>query len=96
MAFVETTQDSDLPPVKNKQSKELTALDIDSNEEGLAFANILLYDERLNVLVYEINRNGCYLGKLKEWIERRWNETANRTTTQNRFIYWRISTQFEI
>ena len=24
MAFIETTQDSDLPPVKNKQSKELT------------------------------------------------------------------------
>ena len=68
MAFVETTQDSDLPPVKNKQSKELTALDIDPNEEGLAFANVLLYDERLDVLVYEINRNGCYLGKLKEWI----------------------------
>lgn len=74
MAFVETTQDSDLPPVKNKQSKVLTALDINPNEEGLAFANILLYDERLNVLVYEINRNGCYLGKLKEWIEKRWNE----------------------
>lgn len=74
MAFVETTQDSDLPPVKNKQSKELTALDINPNEEGLAFANILLYDTCLNVLIYEINRNGCYLGKLKEWIERRWNE----------------------
>lgn len=74
MAFIETTQDSDLPPVKNKQSKELTALDINPNEEGLAFANILLYDTRLNVLIYEINRNGCYLGKLKEWIERRWNE----------------------
>lgn len=74
MAFIETTQDSDLPPIKNKQSKELTALDINPNEEGLAFANILLYDTRLNVLIYEINRNGCYLGKLKEWIERRWNE----------------------
>lgn len=74
MTFIETTQDSDLPPVKNKQSKELTALDINPNEEGLAFANILLYDTRLNVLIYEINRNGCYLGKLKEWIERRWNE----------------------
>ncbi len=74
IALVETTQDSDLPPVKNKQSKELTALDINPNEEGLAFANILLYDECLNVLIYEINRNGCYLGKLKEWIERRWNE----------------------
>lgn len=43
MAFIETTQDSDLPPVKNKQSKELTALDINPNEEGLAFANILGY-----------------------------------------------------
>ena len=74
MSFVETTQDSDLPPVKNKHSKELTALDINPNEEGLAFANILLYDECLNVLIYEVNRNGCYLGKLKEWIERRWNE----------------------
>ena len=74
MAFIETTQDSDLPPVKNKHSKELTALDINPNEEGLAFANILLYDTRFNILIYEINRNGCYLGKLKEWIERRWNE----------------------
>lgn len=45
----------------------------------MAFANILLYDTGLNVLIYEINRNGCYLlfrhlGKTKEWIERRWNE----------------------
>ena len=73
VAFIETTQDSDLPPVKNKRSKELTALDINPNEEGLAFANILLYDEQLNILIYEINRNGCFLGSLKEWIEESWN-----------------------
>ena len=85
MAFVETTQDSDLPPVKNKQSKELTALDIDPNEEGLAFANILLYDERLNVLVYEINRNGCFIGKLKEWIERRWNDNHDEQQIEVNF-----------
>jgi len=86
MGFIETTQDSDLPPVKNKQSKELTALDINPNEEGLAFANILLYDTRLNVLIYEINRNGCYLGKLKEWIERRWNENHEEQEIEINFL----------
>lgn len=85
MAFVETTQDSDLPPVKNKQSKVLTALDINPNEEGLAFANILLYDERMNVLVYEINRNGCFIGKLKEWIERRWNDNHDEQQIEVNF-----------
>lgn len=74
LGFVETTQDKDIPPIKNKQTKVFSAVNINVLEEGLAFANVFLYDKNLKVLIYEVNRNGCYLQALKEWLERKWME----------------------
>lgn len=74
VGLVETTQDKDIPPIKNKQTKRFSPVQINTATEGLAFANIFLYDTRLNVLIYEVNRNGCYLQIFKEILEEKWAE----------------------
>lgn len=74
LGFVETTQDKDIPPIKNKQTKAVSPVNINVQEEGLAYANVFLYDTDLKVLIYEVNRNGCYLQVLKEWLEDKWAE----------------------
>lgn len=72
--LVETTQDKDIPPIKNKQTKLFSQVQINTATEGLAFANIFLFDINLNVLIYEVNRNGCYLQTFKDLLERKWAE----------------------
>lgn len=72
VGLVETTQDKDIPPIKNKQTKEFSQVRIDTNTEGLAFANIFLFDTQLKVLIYEVNRNGCYLQTFKQILEEKW------------------------
>lgn len=74
IGIVETTQDKDIPPIKNKQTKKFSPVQIDTNTEGLAFANIFLFDTSLNVLIYEVNRNGCYLQSFIELLEQKWME----------------------
>lgn len=74
IGFVETTQDKDIPPIKNKRTKKFSSVNINVSTEGLAFANIYLYDHNMHVLIYEINRNGCGLEKFKEILEDRWME----------------------
>lgn len=74
VGLVETTQDKDIPPIKNKQTKAFSQVQINTDTEGLAFANIFLFDISLNVLIYEVNRNGCYLQTFKELLEYKWAE----------------------
>lgn len=74
MGFVETTQDKDIPPIKNKETKVFSPVQINTATEGLAFANIFIYDTNRNMLIYEINRNGCYLQSIKEILENVWAE----------------------
>lgn len=74
IGFVETMQDKDIPPIKNKETKVFSPVQINTATEGLAFANIFIYDTNRNVLIYEINRNGCYLNSVKEIIEAVWSE----------------------
>ena len=84
VGLVETTQDKDIPPIKNKQTKEFSQVQIDTDTEGLAFANIFLFDTSLNVLIYEVNRNGCYLHTFKELLERKWAEQNDGNEIQIR------------
>ena len=82
VGLVETTQDKDIPPIKNKQTKEFSQVQINTATEGLAFANIFLFDTSLNVLIYEVNRNGCYLQTFKELLECKWAELHNGNEIQ--------------
>lgn len=73
VGIIITTQDKDIPPKRNKRDKTLSPVGIDANIEGLAFANIFLYDTRRNIFLYEINKYGCFPKQLKEFIYAKWN-----------------------
>lgn len=85
LGFVETTQDKDIPPIKNKQTKALSAVNINVQEEGLAFANVFMFDTDMKVLIYEVNRNGCYLQTLKDLLESKWNSEHDQTPIEIHF-----------
>ena len=62
--IVETRQLKDTPPKINKRTNKISSLGLNIEEEALVFANVFLYDTDRNVLLYEVNANGCYLDKL--------------------------------
>jgi len=72
VGIVETTQDKDIPPIKNKNTKQYSQVNIDPTIQGLAFANIFLYDIKKNILLYEINKNGCFPNQLIDFIYAQW------------------------
>jgi len=73
IGIIVTTQDKDIPPMRDKVKKIFSPIAINPATHGLAFANIFLYDNSRNVLLYEINRNGCFLKQFKEFIYTVWN-----------------------
>lgn len=46
-----TTQDSDIPPKRNKMTGQMSAIGINVDVEGLAYANAFLYDINHKVLI---------------------------------------------
>ena len=72
LGIIETTQDSDIPPIKNKTTKEYSSVGINPETEGLAYANIFIYDSLRNILIFEINKNGCFLNQFIEFIYSQW------------------------
>jgi hypothetical protein len=73
VGIIETTQDKDIPPIKDKRTKQFSQVDINPATQGLAFANIFLYDIQRNIFLYEINKNGCFPKQLSEFIVAKWN-----------------------
>ena len=72
-----TTQDSDIPPKRDKRTGDFSPVEIDTRREGFAYANVFLYDKQLNVFIYEINKNGCYIKQLINMIQALWNNLEN-------------------
>ena len=77
LGLIETTQDSDIPPKRNKRTGVYSSVQIDTRQEGFSYANIFLYDYERNVFLYEINRNGCFPNQLKKFIISCWKEDEN-------------------
>lgn len=75
--YVITEQNKDLPPKRNRSTGEFDSLGLDLDNETLAYANVYLYNSNMNVLLYEMNGNGCYLDDLGEMIMNVWNADAN-------------------
>ncbi|MBP5422046.1 MAG: hypothetical protein J6Y78_06380 [Paludibacteraceae bacterium] len=73
MAIIVTTQDSDIPPKRNKNTGTYSQVLINPEEEGFAYANILFYDVRRNILLYEVNKNGCFPNQFREFVYNHWN-----------------------
>lgn len=88
-SFVEglviTTQDSDIPPKRNKQTGALSSVEIDTSLEGFAYANVFLYDKLRRVLIYEINKNGCFPRQFAEAIYAHWNRVEEGEEERTRF-----------
>lgn len=72
LGIIETTQDSDIPPIKNKTTKEYSSVGINPETEGLAYANVFIYDSLRNILIFEINKNGCFLNQFIDFIYTQW------------------------
>lgn len=72
LGIIETTQDSDIPPIKNKTTKVYSSVGINPETEGLAYANVFIYDSIRNILIFEINKNGCFLNQFIEFIYSQW------------------------
>lgn len=66
VGIIITTQDKDLAPKNNKITDVISPIELNPEIEGLAYANVFLYDGNLNVLLYEVNRNGCFLNNIIE------------------------------
>ncbi len=73
IGLIVTTQDKDIPPKRDKRTKEYSQLSLNPVTEGLAYANIFLYDIPRNILIYEINKNSCFIAQFKEFIYSHWN-----------------------
>lgn len=69
-----TTKREGIPP-KHKTSNDLySPLDLD-DDEGLAYANVFLYDKGTKILMYEFNKNGVYLQKFCDHLRMLTNST---------------------
>lgn len=73
VGIVVTTQLKEIPPLRDLETKEYKPIGIDVAKESLAFANIFLYDRIRNILIYEINKNGCYLNQFRDAVFALWN-----------------------
>jgi hypothetical protein len=74
VGLVVTTQDRNIPPIRNKRTKEYSKVNINPTTQGLAYANIFLYDIQRNILLYEVNKFGCFPNQLKDFIYASWNK----------------------
>lgn len=72
--IIVTGQNKDIPPKRNNQTGEFSALSVDIVHEKLSFGNAFLYDKKQNVLYYERNKNGCFIDTLAKFFAQNWNQ----------------------
>lgn len=67
IGLVKTSQTKEVPPLLDHETNSMRKIQTEENE-GLGYANVFLYDKKLNILLYEMNKDGCYLNDLKQYI----------------------------
>lgn len=67
VGLIETSRNNNVPPKKNKKARKLSKLGLNI-DEGLAYGNVFLYDKKRKILLYEINKFGCYLDHFVTYI----------------------------
>ncbi|WP_318345249.1 DUF6731 family protein [Flagellimonas baculiformis] len=67
VGLLETSRRNNVPPKKNKTAKSLSKIGL-NKDEGLAYANVFLYDVDRQILMYEINKFGSYLDHFVSYI----------------------------
>jgi hypothetical protein len=66
VGMLETNRDANVPPKKHKQNRTFDRIGL--IDEGLAYGNVFLYDKRRRILMYEVNKFGCYLDHFVNFI----------------------------
>ncbi|NOJ75476.1 hypothetical protein [Empedobacter stercoris] len=67
VGIVKTSQNKEVPPLLDHETNSMRKIHT-KNNEGLGYANVFLYDKKLQILLYEMNKDGCYLNDLKQHI----------------------------
>ncbi len=67
IGLVITSKRHNTPPKRNKSKRINQSLGL-TNEEALAYANIFLYEKKRHLLMYEVNKNGCYLDYFAQYL----------------------------
>lgn len=76
IGFLTSSIDKDLPAKINNKTKEISALDV-TTEESLVFGSVFLYSKLLNTLFYEINRDTVFLDGFKDFIYKCYHSSSN-------------------
>ena len=67
IGLVETSRDNNIPPKKNRKKRTISKLGLDDGE-GLAYANVFIYEKRRGILMYEVNKFGCFVDHFVEYV----------------------------
>ncbi|GAQ13139.1 hypothetical protein MODO_0786 [Myroides odoratimimus] len=84
IGIIETANRNGIPPKKNKKSKTVSKIGL-TNEEGLAYANVFLYQKKTQVLLYEVNKFGCFIDNMISFIYLVWKEKEEGNQFKLRF-----------
>lgn len=68
VGIVETTRTHNIPPKNHPKKRTIKAIDLEPGE-GLAYGNIFLYEKKRKILLYEVNKFGCYIDHFGEMLE---------------------------
>ena len=77
VGIIITGQNKNLPAKRDRATGEFHPLNLDPDKETLSFGNIFLYDKSLNILLYEVNINGCYIDKFVSCIYQEWQKDGD-------------------
>ncbi len=78
LGYMNTTKQIGIPPKHNPRHSTSEALPINETDgEGLGYSNVFVYDKTFQVIMYEFNQNGCYLGSFRRYVLELYNEGAD-------------------
>ncbi len=66
VGVIETTQMGPTPPKHNTVTKERSSLGLDT-PEGLLYGNVFLYEKATKIFMYEVTKNGTFIGQLDDF-----------------------------
>lgn len=67
IGLVETSRKKNVPPKKNHKKKTISKLGLEDGE-GLAYANVFLYEKKRQIIMYEVNKFGCFIDHFLDYI----------------------------
>jgi hypothetical protein len=74
--LVVTSRNENIPPKKNKKKKTIEKLGLEVGE-GLAYANVFIYEKKRKILMYEVNKFGCFVDHFIDYIHRCCKDSEN-------------------